>query len=115
MATNSQIAFAPLGETVAITANATAPDGVQVLVAERNSANSPGQYRVINAGTVIVHLKLLFLAILPLAFLCFLALLKFCASVLKHISAAWLQVRRQSISRPDKGFNLLSGMILVPN
>jgi hypothetical protein len=56
MATNSQIAFAPLGETVAITANATAPDGVQVLVAERNSANSPGQYRVVNAGTVIVHL-----------------------------------------------------------
>ena len=56
MASNSQIAFAPLGETVAITANATAPNGVQALVAERNSPNSPGQYRVINAGTVIVHL-----------------------------------------------------------
>ena len=56
MATNSQIAFAPLGETVAITADATAPNGVQALVAERNSPNSPGQYRVINAGTVIVHL-----------------------------------------------------------
>jgi hypothetical protein len=56
MATNSQIAFAPLGETVAITANATAPDGVQALVAERNSLNSPGQYRVINAGTAIAHL-----------------------------------------------------------
>ena len=56
MATNSQIAFAPLGETVAITADTTAPNGVQVLVAERNSPNSSGQYRVVNAGTVIVHL-----------------------------------------------------------
>lgn len=56
MATNSQIAFAPLGKTVAITANATAPNGVQALVSERNSPISPGQYRVINAGTAIVHL-----------------------------------------------------------
>lgn len=56
MASNSQIAFAPLGETVAITANATAPDGVQVLVAPRNIDNSLGQYRVVNAGTAIVHL-----------------------------------------------------------
>ena len=56
MATNSQIAFAPLGETVAITANSTAPNGVQALVAEKNSPNSRGQYRVVNAGTAIVHL-----------------------------------------------------------
>jgi hypothetical protein len=56
MATNSQIAFAPLGETIAITANATAPNGVQALVANRTSPNSPGQYRIVNAGTVIVHL-----------------------------------------------------------
>ena len=56
MASNSQIAFAPLGETVAITANATAPNGVQALVSERNSPNSPGQYRVVNAGAAIVHL-----------------------------------------------------------
>jgi hypothetical protein len=56
MSTNSQIAFAPLGETIAITANATAPNGVQALVLERNKAHSTGQYRVINAGTVIVHL-----------------------------------------------------------
>lgn len=56
MATNSQIAFAPLGETVAITADATAPNGVQALVSERNSPNSLGQYRIVNAGTVIVHL-----------------------------------------------------------
>lgn len=56
MASNSQIAFAPLGETVAITANATAPDGVQALMFERNKDNSTGQYRVINAGTAIVHL-----------------------------------------------------------
>ena len=56
MATNSQIAFAPLGETAAITAAATAPDGVQALVFERNKASSTGQYRVVNAGTAIVHL-----------------------------------------------------------
>ena len=56
MATNSQIAFAPLGETIALTANATAPDGVQALVFERNKDNTTGQYRVVNAGTVIVHL-----------------------------------------------------------
>ena len=56
MATNSQIAFAPLGETVAITANATAPNGVQALVSEKNSALAAGQYRVVNAGTAIVHL-----------------------------------------------------------
>lgn len=56
MATNSQIAFAPLGETVAITAAATAPNGVQALVAEKNKPFAPGQYRVINSGTVLVHL-----------------------------------------------------------
>jgi len=56
MASNSQIAFAPLGETIAITAAATAPDGVQALVFERNKENTTGQYRVVNAGTVIVHL-----------------------------------------------------------
>lgn len=56
MASNSQIAFAPLGETIAITANATAPNGVQALVSERNKAHSTGQYRVVNAGNVIVHL-----------------------------------------------------------
>lgn len=56
MASNSQIAFAPLGETIAIIANATAPDGVQALAAERNSAYSSGQYRVVNSGSVPVHL-----------------------------------------------------------
>lgn len=56
MSSNSQIAFAPLGNTIAITANATAPDGVQALVFERNKPSSSGQYRVVNAGTVIVHL-----------------------------------------------------------
>jgi hypothetical protein len=56
MSSNSQIAFAPLGETIAITAAATAPDGVQALVLERNKAHSTGQYRVVNAGTAIVHL-----------------------------------------------------------
>ena len=56
MSSNSQIAFAPLGETIAITANATSPNGVQALVSERNKAHSTGQYRIVNAGTVIVHL-----------------------------------------------------------
>jgi hypothetical protein len=56
MSSNSQIAFASLGETIAITAAATAPDGVQALVLERNKAHSTGQYRVVNAGTLIVHL-----------------------------------------------------------
>ena len=56
MASNSQIAFAPLGETVALTANATAPDGVQALVFERNKTHATGQYRVVNSGTTIVHL-----------------------------------------------------------
>lgn len=56
MSTNSQIAFSPLGETIAITADSTAPDGVRALVADKNLPNSPGQYRVVNAGTAIVHL-----------------------------------------------------------
>lgn len=36
--------------------SATAANGVQVLVAEKNKPFAPGQYRVINSGTVIVHL-----------------------------------------------------------
>ena len=56
MATNSQIAFSPLGETVAITANVAPPVGVQALVESKFSAFAPGQYRVINNGTLTVHL-----------------------------------------------------------
>jgi hypothetical protein len=56
MASKSQIPFAPLGETIAFTANSTAPDGVTALVATPNLQSAVGHYRVINAGTVIVHL-----------------------------------------------------------
>lgn len=53
---NAQIAFAPLGNTVAITANSTAPDGVTAAVSTRNNSLPAGAYRVVNAGTAIVHL-----------------------------------------------------------
>jgi hypothetical protein len=56
MATNSQIAFNPQGETIAITAAALAPVGVQAPVYERFSAHVAGQMRVVNAGTNTVHL-----------------------------------------------------------
>lgn len=57
MDSNSEMAFVPLGNTVAITAAATAPTGVQALV----NATTPVtcgtcQYRVINSGTVTVFL-----------------------------------------------------------
>ena len=51
MSTNSQIAFAPLGETVVIAANTSAPTGVQALVHGRLDAQAVGQYRVINASS----------------------------------------------------------------
>jgi hypothetical protein len=56
MATNSQIAFAPLGKTVVVPADAVAPAGVQALVASKFSAQSTGQYRIINASDNIVFL-----------------------------------------------------------
>jgi hypothetical protein len=52
MSTNSQIAFAPLGNTVVIAADAVAPTGVQALVHGVLDAQSVGQYRVINASAV---------------------------------------------------------------
>jgi hypothetical protein len=48
MSTNSQIAFAPLGETVVVPAAASAPTGVQALVYGRLDAQGTGQYRIIN-------------------------------------------------------------------
>lgn len=48
MASNSQIAFAPLGNTVVIPAAAAASTGVQVLVDARFDAQAVGQYRIIN-------------------------------------------------------------------
>jgi hypothetical protein len=56
MATNSQIAFGPLGETVVVAAAAVAPAGVQALVAPKFDAQSTGQYRIINSSTYFVFL-----------------------------------------------------------
>jgi len=56
MATNSQIAFAPLGETVVVAATTTAPTGVQALVTNRNDALSTGQYRIVNSSANFVFL-----------------------------------------------------------
>jgi hypothetical protein len=56
MSTNSQIAFAPLGETVVIAAAASAPTGVQALVNGRLDAQGTGQYRIINDSDNTVFL-----------------------------------------------------------
>ena len=56
MSTNSQIAFAPLGETVVVPAAAVAPTGVQALVDARFDAQSTGQYRIINSSANTVFL-----------------------------------------------------------
>lgn len=53
---NSQIPFQPLGPTVAITANATPPTGVQVPVDLFSNTQNYGQYRICNFGTVTVFL-----------------------------------------------------------
>lgn len=54
MATNSQIAFNPQGKTVVVAADAIAPAGVQVPVA--NGQTAAGQFRIVNSGTVTVFL-----------------------------------------------------------
>jgi hypothetical protein len=56
MSTNSQIAFTPLGKTVAIAAAGTAPTGVQAPVYENFNPQNAGQYRFVNAGTTTVFL-----------------------------------------------------------
>ena len=56
MATNSQIAFNPQGNTVVVTAAATAPTGVQAPVNGKFDAQATGQVRIVNAGTNTVHL-----------------------------------------------------------
>lgn len=56
MSTNSQIAFVPLGQTVAIAAAGTAPTGVQALVYEKFNSQNTGQYRFVNAGSNTVFL-----------------------------------------------------------
>lgn len=56
MSSNSQIAFNPQGDTIAIAATTTAPDGVQASTHSRFSAQETGQVRVVNAGSVTVFL-----------------------------------------------------------
>lgn len=56
MATNSQIAFTPLGDTVLIPADTSASLGLQVPVYSRFKAQDVGQYRIVNAGTSTVFL-----------------------------------------------------------
>jgi hypothetical protein len=56
MATNSQIAFNPQGNTVLVAADAVAPAGVQAPVQAKFDAQSTGQYRFVNAGTSTVFL-----------------------------------------------------------
>ena len=56
MASNSQIAFTPLGETMVIAAAAVAPTGLQATVYAKYDAANVGQYRVINSGLNTVFL-----------------------------------------------------------
>lgn len=56
MATNSQIAFNPQGETVVIAAAVAPPLGVQVPVYEKFSSYVAGQMRIVNASANTVHL-----------------------------------------------------------
>lgn len=56
MATNSQIAFNPQGNTVVVAAAAVAPAGVQAPVNNQFDAQATGQMRIVNAGSNLVHL-----------------------------------------------------------
>ena len=56
MSTNSQIEFAPLGNTVVIPAAASAPTGVQALVDSRFDGQGTGQYRIYNSSANVVFL-----------------------------------------------------------
>jgi hypothetical protein len=51
-----ETAFTPLGNTVAITAASSAPTGVQASASSTAKAAFAGQYRIVNAGDVTVHL-----------------------------------------------------------
>jgi hypothetical protein len=56
MAGNSQIAFAPLGNTVVVAAAASAPTGIQAPVYEKFEPQNAGQFRFINNGATTVFL-----------------------------------------------------------
>lgn len=56
MGTNSQIAFAPLGETVVVAAAVVPPTGIQAPVYAKFDPQNAGQFRFINAGNTTVFL-----------------------------------------------------------
>jgi hypothetical protein len=56
MATNSQISFTPLGNTIAVAAAASAPAGIQAPVFTKFDPQSAGQYRFVNGGVVTVFI-----------------------------------------------------------
>ena len=56
MATNSQIAFAPQGNTVVVAADVAAPAGVQAPLFAPFVAQETGQVRIVNASGNLVHL-----------------------------------------------------------
>jgi hypothetical protein len=56
MASNSQIAFSPLGNTILVAADVAAPTGIQAPVDLVFSAQSTGQYRIVNSGNDTVFL-----------------------------------------------------------
>lgn len=51
MSNASNIAFSPAGNTILVPAAAIAPAGVQAV-----GATGAGQYRIVNTGTIAVHL-----------------------------------------------------------
>ena len=55
-ASNSQIAFSPLGRTVVVPADVAAPAGVQAPVFTSLATQDVGQFRVVNASPNVVHL-----------------------------------------------------------
>jgi hypothetical protein len=56
MASNSQIAFTPLGDTLLVPAEAVASTGLQAPVYAKLDGQNVGQYRVINSGVNTVFL-----------------------------------------------------------
>lgn len=56
MATNSQIAFNPQGNTVVVAANTVAPAGVAAAVKAPFVPQDAGQYRIVNSSPNLVHL-----------------------------------------------------------
>jgi hypothetical protein len=56
MAGNSQIAFAPIGQTIVVASTTSAPAGIQAPVYAKFDQQNAGQYRFINSGTATVFL-----------------------------------------------------------